>query len=241
MGLLSLFRKRKKDSENSTVFSTCNDNEIPVHEISESPYKDNMSYMRFECNALFVKTNRSRKVIVETFSEEEAREHMIQSGFAPDSISIKRIPFDPPTPDQISAMRSHNNEIPENACKQDVSYLIEKHSKGQKNPDKKLLNFAVSQKVKFSLYAGEYSLYGVMWYSFDDLHKVAWYLLCVNHDCSRKWNFDKFDYYLNKAPSLLENQKFYNSFKRYINAGFYGFDGNTSRNTNCYKIALEEI
>lgn len=163
-------------------------------------------------------------------------------------INIFRVPFDPPTEGQIDAMEKHHNEIPKRACKIDISFLMEKIIYDEREPDKQLIDFATSQKVKFSYYTGETSLYCCIWNKFSLEEKIAFYLLCVEQDKNGEWMFEKFDFYKSLASIYVNDEKFMNSFKHhYLGIGnvFYGFTKEASvgygypasRKTNCYKIA----
>lgn len=208
----------------------------------ESPFRDNMNYMVFEGDGVFIKTGRKRKIRIEAFSEEEARFDLAAAGYDPVSLNISRGQFEPPTEEQLKAMRKHGNKIPENACKIDMSFLMSKIIEQQHDPGSRLIQFATEHKVKFSYFTGEESLYSCIWNTFDTFQKVAFYLLCVKKDETGRWEFDSWESYLQKASILLGDEKFVNSFKRYLNSGFYGFTENTSsRNTNCYKKACEYV
>ena len=206
---------------------------------AEFLFQDNMNYKIFEGEGLFVKSGRRRKIHIESFSEEEARSELAASGYEPSSINISRVQFEPPTEEQIKAMRKHGNKIPKNACKIDISVLMSKIIERQHDPGSKLVEFATEHKVKFSYFTGEKSLYSCMWNAFDDIEKIAFYLLCVKKDKTGKWEFDSWEVYKKKAETIQSDERFMNSFKRYLNSGFYGFTGETSsRNTNCYKMAV---
>jgi hypothetical protein len=206
---------------------------------TESLFHDNMNYKIFEGEGLFVKTGRNRKIHIESFSEEEAFSTLVASGYEASSINISRVQFEPPTREQIQAMRKHGNKIPKNACKIDISFLMSKIIEQQHDPGSKLIEFATKQKVKFSYFTGEKSLYSCIWNAFDDTERIAFYLLCVKKDKAGKWDFDSWETYKKRAEAFRNDEKFMNSFKRYLNSGFYGFTGDTSsRNTNCYKMAV---
>ena len=121
----------------------------------------------------------------------------------------------------------------------------------EQDADKELINFATGQKVKFSYYTGEKSLYNCIWSKFTLEEKFAFYLLCVEKDITEKWHFEKFEYYKTLSSTYLNDDKFMNSFKKYSSNCnvFYGFikDNNiknsysASRNTNCYKIVASII
>lgn len=207
-------------------------------------FNDNLNYMLFSGEGTYEKTGRKRKFKIEAFSEPEAIQELESSGYVPGTINICRVPFDPPSEEQIAAMKKHKNRIPQNACKDDISFLIEKAMYDQRNPDKQLIDFANGQKVKFSYYTGEQSLYDRIWNKFSLEEKFAFYLACVKKDKTTAWNFGDFDRYKNMAPEYLNDDKFMNSFKRYSGKGnhFRGFmEDTTSRNTNCYKIATSII
>lgn len=213
-------------------------------------FNDNMNYMIFEGEGIYSKTGRKRKIHIEAFSESEAIE-TLAAEYDPGTINISRVPFAPPSEAQISAMRKHGNKVPQKACMIDISFLISKYVEDEPEADKDLITFATKQKVKFSYYTGEKSLYRCIWNTFTPEEKFAFYLLCVERDRIEKWKFEKFDYYKSIASNYLNDDKFMNSFKRYSANDniFYGFAQKqgveygyyASRNTNCYKIAVSIV
>ena len=206
---------------------------------TEPIFQDNMNYKIFEGEGIFISTGRKRKIHIESFSEEEALSELVASGYDKSSINISRVQFEPPTEEQIKAMRKRGNKIPKNACKIDISFLMSKIIEQQHDPGSKLIDFATKHKVKISYFAGEKSLYSCIWNTFDDVEKITFYLLCVKKDRTGKWEFDSWEAYKHKASTIQSDDKFMNSFKRYLNSGFYGFtDETSSRNTNCYKMAV---
>lgn len=240
MNLLNFFKK-KIDSE-------LHNKQPPT---TTGKFNDNLNYMLFDGEGMYENTGRKRKIHIEAFSEQEAIEELQSSGFSPDTITISRIPFEPPTEAQIDAMKKHHDKIPKKACKIDISFLMEKIIHDQREPDKQLIEFATSQKVKLSYYTGEKSLYRCIWNKFTLEEKFAFYLLCVEKDKNGIWMFEKFDSYKTLASNYVNDKKFMNSFKQYSGDGkdFLGFikepgveyGYSASRNTNCYKIAYEII
>lgn len=210
-------------------------------------FNDNMNYMLFEGEGIYESTKRKRKIHIESFSEQEAIEELVATGYNQSTIQLHRVPFTSPSDEQLSAMRKHNNKIPRKACMIDISFLISKSMEDQRDADKELINFATDHKVKFSYYTGDKSLYTCIWNKFTFEEKFAFYLLCVEKDKKGQWNFEKFEYYKTLSSDYLNNDKFMNSFKKYLASenGFYGFvkekdveyGYSASRNTNCYKIA----
>lgn len=197
-----------------------------------------MNYMIFEGEGVYCKTGRVRKIRVEAFSESEALD-ALSAEYSPETIKISRVPFEPPSEDQLSAMRKHGDKIPKHACKADIIFYMHKIIEHQREPENQLMEFATAHKVKFSHFTGEKSLYECIWSAFNETEKAAFYIMCVKRDKCGKWNFDFFDQYKLSAKECINDEKFMNSFKRYLNSGFYGFvEEITSRNTNCYKIAL---
>lgn len=235
----------------TSLSASLNDNNAFQEPAQYMPFNDNMNYMLFDGEGIYRPTNRKRKIHIESFSEQEAIEELVSTGYIQDTITIHRVPFEPPTEAQLSTMREHHNQIPNKISKADMSFLISKYMEDERNADKKLINFATAQKVKFSYYIGEKSLYGCMWYKFTLEEKFAFYLLCVEKDIKGKWNFEKFEHYKTLSSNYLNDDKFMNSFKRYSANGnvFYGFikDNNieygysASRDTNCYKLAVSII
>lgn len=245
VGNILEIRKVTSNNMQENVSKKSNTNQI---------YNDNMNYMLFEGEGIFQKTNRKRKIHIEAFSEQEALDELKTSGYVPETIQIHRVPFTPPSSEQLSAMRKHNNKIPAKACLNDISFLIIKAIENQRDADEELMAFATNQKIKLSYYAGEQSLYNCIWNNFTLEQKFAFYLLCVEKDKKGKWFFNHFERFKDIAPSYIENDQFMNSFKRYSSTenSFYGFHKETmdkegfsiyseSRKTNCYKIAASII
>lgn len=106
----------------------------------------------------------------------------------------------------------------------DISFLISKSMENQRDADKELINFATGQKVKFSYYTGDKSLYSCIWNKFTFEEKFAFYLLCVEKDKKGQWNFDKFEYYKTLSSDYLNNDKFMNSFKNISQAKMVSMD-----------------
>lgn len=214
-------------------------------------FNDNMNYMLFDGEGIYEPTKRKRQIHIESFSEQEAINELVSTGYIQDTISIHRVPFPAPSKEQLSAMRRYHDKIPKKACKIDISFLISKFMDGERNADKELMDFATSKKVKFSYYTGEKSLYSCIWHNFSLEEKFAFYLLCVQKDKTGQWKFDLFEKYKDIAANYLNDSKFMNSFKRYSANGntFYGFikeNGieygySASRDTNCYKIAVSIV
>ena len=90
-------------------------------------FNDNMNYMIFEGEGIYSKTGRKRKIHVEAFSESEAITELVSDGYNQESIQIHRVPFDPPSEEQLAAMKKHHNKIPKKACMIDISFLISKY------------------------------------------------------------------------------------------------------------------
>ncbi len=240
------------DIESITPFSaSLNNNAACQESIQYVPFNDNMNYMMFDGEGVYGPTKRKRQIHIESFSEQEALEELVSAGYIQDTIAIHRIPFEPPTEAQLSTMQIYHNKIPDKISKNDLSFLISKYMDDEQDADKELINFATGQKVKFSYYTGEKSLYNCIWSKFTLEEKFAFYLLCVEKDITEKWHFEKFEYYKTLSSTYLNDDKFMNSFKKYSSNCnvFYGFikDNNiknsysASRNTNCYKIVASII
>lgn len=239
---------QKQESDTQKAETKNNTSPKPEQHIN---FNDNMNYMLFDGEGVYEKTKRKRNIHIEAFSEQEAIDELIASGYIQNTITLHRVPFDSPSEAQLSAMKKHHNKIPKKACMNDISFLISKYMHDERESDKELMSFATDKKVKLSYYAGEKSLYRCIWNKFSIEEKFAFYLLCVEKDRKGKWDFGKFDSYKTLASDYVNDKKFMNSFKQYLRnedefLGFikepgieYGYSA--SRNTNCYKIAREII
>lgn len=201
-------------------------------------YKDNMNAMVFNGKGLFIPTNRRRKIKIVAFSYEDAIENLISDGFDPEHIDIERDFFEPPTENQLEAMRMHNEWIPENACMTDISYIISRHMDNDRNADKSLMDFATKRKLVFSYYIGQKNLIKQLLHTFDDKESIAFYVLYVERDQTGEWHFEHFDKYKEIAVQLLKNEKFMKSFKN--NTKIYDLEEKSYRQrTLCYTTAVD--
>ena len=213
------------------------ENDPRYKDISErTKYKDNMNCMVFEGNGLFLQTNRKRKIKIMAFSYDDAIDRLVNDGFDRNNISIDRRNFEPPTYEQLYAMNEHDDFIPENICKYDASYIIDRYMEDDKNADKELIDFATKRGLMFSYYIGQKNLINQILRDFSEKERIAFFILLVERDKTGNWNFENFIKYVDNAENLLSNEKFMNSYKRISNIA--NFENNQNRKkTACYTIA----
>lgn len=214
---------------------------IPCVMKNNSPFPDNMNYYHYSYDAVFSKTNRRRKGDLYAFSDDECVDKLIQDGFLSDGINITKIPFPAPTEAQIELSRKSRIEIPADACKNDVSYILSYYfDKDHVSPDS-LFILADRNRIETSYYSGFHCLFSKIYRSFDLQNKIAMFLVCVKHDMYHEWSFEIFDTFLPLAALCMQSDAFMNSYKH--NDFHHSFDGNTSdiRNYSCYKVARNYI
>lgn len=120
------------------------------------------NYSRYEVSGINPKTKRKNKRIFDCFSEQDAIEHMLLSGFT-EPFTVKFVKFDEPTERQLSYAKDLGIQIPEGACKQDVSALISRVvDDDEALPSEFMVHQAMSRKVMFSRYVGAKTLVSIM-------------------------------------------------------------------------------
>lgn len=205
--------------------------------------KDNLNYYRYAGEALFLQTNRMRKVSADAFDVESAIDDIVSQGFDRDSVSISPASFDPPTDGQIESMKEHDDYIPPNLSSIDASYLISRYMNDDPTPDVRLLEFATSRKIKLSYYIGSKELHDKIWKSLSQDEKFAFFLCCVSNDSSGDWCFGRWSEFLDKGKGLQADTKFMKSFKEHYNLGYFnGMEGTGRyRQRACYTIAKNKL
>ena len=252
MGFINLLKNVfSVSSQNKEVSSRNKYNVI----YNDSPFPDNLNFYRYECSAIFAETNRKRTRKIEAFSEAEALEQMRSEGFV-DPITIKRIPFDPPTEPQITACKQHHTEIPTKACKLDMSYIIDRSIENDSIANPELLQFATEMKIATSYYTGKRTLYCNIFNALDLRDKIAFFIFCIyrflTKDRCGNLNRSQFkDIFYNFSDVMIENQSFVKSMNRYsgdqlryfgeynIGKDTYCYGG--SQNTMAYKSAVQYL
>ena len=215
---------------------------------------DNMNYYHFAGTALYLKTNRQRKVNLDAFNESSAVEKLVTDGYERNSIDIHIEPFDDPTPDQLRAMDEHDDYLPSPACKYDVSYLIDRYMNDDVNSDIEVLRFATSRGIMLSYYLGvgrsfcfdlgQSELHKMIWYDLDEKERIAYFICNVSADAGKGWQLNRFDEFMALADKLSADSSFMKSYKQYYSNDFDGLKGwNSSRYRQrlCYTKVLEYL
>ncbi len=120
------------------------------------------NYSRYEVSGINPKTKRKNKRIFDCFSEQDAIDHMLLSGFT-EPFTVEFVKFDEPTERQLSYANDLGIQIPERASKQDVSALISRVVDDDETlPSEFMVRQAMSRKVMFSRYVGAKTLVSIM-------------------------------------------------------------------------------
>lgn len=119
-----------------------------------SPSGGYINYARFQVTGIKPSTKRRNTRIYETFHEEDALNQARAEGFV-EPFEVKVLPAEPPSDRQLSYARSLGATIPEGACKQDVSAIIDRIVDEEEDPvGEKFAKVANDCGVKFSRYHG---------------------------------------------------------------------------------------
>lgn len=241
--VFSAFSECKKSSLNDKYSIIYND----------SPYPDNLNFRRYECTGVFAETNRKRTRKIEAFTEDDALEEMKSTGFV-EPITVKQIPFDPPSEAQIEACRKYHTIIPDKACKIDVTYIMDREIENDSIPNPDLLRYATEMKITTSYYAGKRNLYCNIFRSLDLRDKIAFFAFCIYRFLSkdRYGNLNHSphkDLFYSFADTKLSDKSFITSMNRYsgdqlryfgeYRVGNTVYDNGGSKNTTAYKAVLK--
>ncbi len=119
-----------------------------------SPSGGYINYARFQVIGIKPSTKRKNTRVYEAFYEEDAISQARAEGFV-EPFEVKVLPAEPPSDRQLSYARNLGATIPEGACKQDVSAIIDRIVDEEEDPvEEKLAKIANDCGVKFSRYHG---------------------------------------------------------------------------------------
>lgn len=119
-----------------------------------SPSGGYINYARFQVVGIKPSTKRRNTRIYEAFREEDALNQARAEGLV-EPFEVKVLPVEPPSDRQLSYARSLGATIPEGACKQDVSAIIDRIVDEEEEPvEEQFAKAANDCGVKFSRYHG---------------------------------------------------------------------------------------
>ena len=128
-----------------------------------SPSGGFVNYIRYSVKGMCSKTGKNKKYHYEVMSEAEAQARAKEDGLSePFTVQVEKMP--PPSGSQLSYARSLNAEIPEGACKRDVTAILSRITDEDESPDAGLVHFAHTSGVCFSRFIGKDDLFRTMVY-----------------------------------------------------------------------------
>lgn len=208
---------------------------------------------QFQINALFVKTNRQRKLILNAKCEMEVVSKLVEMGYR-EPFEILELPPEPATEAQLKYANNLNINVPNNVSKDDLSVLIQKKLDFDSDPNPELIDFANEIGMDFSKYIGKKSLYNLIFNKLELKDKIAFFIFCIYRWLSddRKGNLAKHPYKLvfyEFSNIMISNERFIKSMNNYSGSDlrFFGvlkFDNGRetyggSQNTIAYKYCIE--
>ena len=128
-----------------------------------SPSGGFVNYVRYSVKGKCVKTGKNKKYHYEAMSEVEAQAKAKEDGLT-DPFTVQIEKMSPPSDSQLSYARSLNAEIPEGACKRDVTAILSRITDEDESPDAGLVHFAHTSGVCFSRFIGKDDLFRTMVY-----------------------------------------------------------------------------
>lgn len=200
-------------------------------------FRNNMNMDLFQVTGVYSETNRKRTREYHASNESTAKIKALSDGFT-ESILITKIDFPSPTLNQLETMRNHNQEIPMDACKHDISAIISCTIDNDSIPNPDLINYATSKDILFSNYIGKKALYNLIWNMLNDIDKIAFFLFCIY-----RYNSNEREGNLEKSPhkatiysmsnTLKEDPAFLKSMNKYTGDSLRFF-GNLKITKNGY-------
>lgn len=119
-----------------------------------SPSGGYINFARFQVVGIKPSTKRRNTRIYEAFREEDALNQARAEGFI-EPFEVKVLPADPPSERQLAYARRLGATIPEGACKQDVSAIIDRIVDEEEEPVREeIAKIANDVGLKFSRYHG---------------------------------------------------------------------------------------
>lgn len=178
-----------------------------------------LNYKLFKVAGKHIETKRVRTLKINAIDEEDAIELAKNSGLETIE-SIEVIPFEPPTERQIEYATDLGITIPDDACKWDVSTLIDRVVERDGTPREELIEFATNRRLFFSKYIGKSALYNLIFRELPDLDRVAFFVFCVYRHISddRHANLDTHPYrdrFYEFAENHVKDERFMKSMNRY--------------------------
>lgn len=187
-----------------------------------------MNYTRYKIKGKHFETKRIRSLNINAFDEDDAIELAKNSGLETIE-SIEVVPFEPPTERQIEYATDLGISIPEDACKWDVSTLIDRVVEKDGEPREELVEFATNHRLFFSKYIGKNALYNLIFRELPDIDRVAFFIFCVYRHISddRHANLDTHpfrDRFYEFAKEHVKDERFMKSMNRYqgVDLKFFG-------------------
>lgn len=234
----SLFKK-----ENFVKSGNRNDTSLLFH---------NMSLRQYEVKAVYIPTNRSRKLTL--YGKNEVDILMQLTDYKkPDS--ILEIQYDPPTEAQLKFAKELKIRVPGACCKWDISALIDeelrKHDmqdEGKKwkhvDPGKGLIEFANAHHIPYSLYAEEPHVIRCIWRQLKGAEAIAFMIACMHKHIKGKWDFSKWEQWVKDGDEINQDSSFSRSLQNCseLEDGFYGFEWRSmGERTKAYQMLKSRI
>ena len=261
MGLFDRLFRRKKQVDPAINDNSHKEDKIlavpagtenkPVR-LSPLVARHNMSLNKYEVDAVYIPTNRSRKRIMYGKNEADVRAQLSDYK-EPDSII--ETPYDLPSQAQLDYARKLQIIVPATCCKEDMRALIsealrkeheEFHDKPWRHvpPGYGLKLFADTMHIPYSRYAEEFIVIRTI-YMFvkSKSERIAFMIACMHRHLKGTWDFSSWNKWLSDADELLQNDSFIRSYENNMGLedGFCGFDywETISKRTKLYQALVE--
>lgn len=228
-------------AETSSKNSGRNWHDITQAEIdSIKCYGDNMNKHAYKIRAIYIPTNRTRTIKVRAFNEEDALSQLT-SEYVKESATVSLSEYPPVTDRQIQYAIHLGIHIPEKCCQYDLSALLDQHT--TEPAPVALSEYASSRNLCFSYYADEPYLIRLISSQMQQQEWIAFSLICMEKYITQKWDFSKWDEYMNFSLKCMNNTPFINSLNRtHLKNEFYGFEySECSHNTIFFKTLYDFV
>lgn len=204
-----------------------------------------MLYETYKIRGKHTETKRTRTIIVEAHSEDEALVKASDALLDPIA-SISIITPEKPTERQFEYASDLGISVPEDASKEDVSSLISRFVDGDhSDPPDSLFRYAANNNLYVSEYIGERALYNSLFNKISGKEKIAFYLYSIYCYKTQNWResleeSEDHALFFNFAGDKVDDMRFRKSMDRYSGEDlrFFGGDDGGSIQTIAYKESV---
>ncbi|MCL2517093.1 MAG: hypothetical protein FWF15_00890 [Oscillospiraceae bacterium] len=181
MKIFKMFKSQKKDSKQISDDNNLSNSSLPY--INANIFNRGMNgYLNYGLYLVSGFDSNDKKVTIKinSTSNEGARQQALGSGIKEHSLEITMTEFKTPTEQQIEYALDLGITIPDRACHEDVSCMINRVTEDdEKSPPVPLAIYADRKGAQFSAWIGEKAFFNMMYIKLEHRDRLAFFAYCV--------------------------------------------------------------